>query len=94
MKGFQQEKSIDFDEIFSPVVKMMSIRVVLGLVASQDLELEKMDVKTAFLHGLRGGDLHGTTKRVYSSKERAPRLQVEEKFVWSQTSTETMVQKI
>ncbi|KAL4561013.1 hypothetical protein LXL04_033173 [Taraxacum kok-saghyz] len=51
VKGFQQKEGIDFDEIFSLVVKMMSIRVVLGLVASLDLEIEQMDVKTAFLHG-------------------------------------------
>lgn len=51
VKGFQQKKGIDFDEIFSPVVKMTSIRVILGLVASMNLELEQMDVKTAFLHG-------------------------------------------
>ena len=50
----QPEKGIDFDEIFSPVVKMTSIRTVLGLAASLDLELEQLDVKTAFLHG----DLH------------------------------------
>ena len=30
---------------------MTSIRVVLGLVVSLDLELEQLDVKTAFLHG-------------------------------------------
>ena len=30
---------------------MSSIRVVLGLVVSLDLELEQLDVKTAFLHG-------------------------------------------
>ena len=51
VKGFAQKQGIDFDEIFSPVVKMTSIRVVLGLVASMDLELEQLDVKTAFLHG-------------------------------------------
>ena len=51
VKGFSQRKGIDFDEIFSPVVKMSSIRVVLGLVASQDLEIEQMDVKTTFLYG-------------------------------------------
>ncbi|GJW79856.1 putative RNA-directed DNA polymerase [Tanacetum coccineum] len=51
VKGFSQKKGIDFDEIFSPVVKMGSIRVVLGLAASLDLEVEQMDVKTAFLHG-------------------------------------------
>ncbi|RVW22327.1 Retrovirus-related Pol polyprotein from transposon TNT 1-94 [Vitis vinifera] len=51
VKGFNQKKGIDFDEIFSPVVKMSSIRVVLGLTASLDLEIQQMDVKTAFLHG-------------------------------------------
>ncbi|GKV15798.1 hypothetical protein SLEP1_g26549 [Rubroshorea leprosula] len=54
VKGFSQKKGIDFDEIFSLVVKMSSIRVVLGLAASMNLELEQLDVKTAFLHG----DLH------------------------------------
>ena len=34
VKGFSQKQGIDFDEIFSPVVKMSSIRVVLGLIAS------------------------------------------------------------
>ncbi|KAL6323545.1 hypothetical protein AAG906_039125 [Vitis piasezkii] len=51
VKGFNQKKGIDFDEIFSPVVKMSSIRVVLGLAASLDLEIQQMDVKIAFLHG-------------------------------------------
>ena len=51
VKGFGQKKGINFDEIFSPVMKMCSIRVILGLVASMNLELEQLDVKTAFLHG-------------------------------------------
>ena len=51
VKGFSQRKGVDFDEIFSPVVKMTSIRTMLGLAASLDLEVEQMDVKTAFLHG-------------------------------------------
>ena len=48
VKGFNQKQEIDFDEIFSLVVKMSSIRVVLRLVASLDLELEQLNVKTAF----------------------------------------------
>uniref|UniRef100_A0A2N9FNK6 Integrase catalytic domain-containing protein n=1 Tax=Fagus sylvatica TaxID=28930 RepID=A0A2N9FNK6_FAGSY len=51
VKGFNQKQGIDFDEIFSLVVKMSFIQVILGLTASLDLELEQMDVKTAFLHG-------------------------------------------
>ena len=51
VKGFGPEIGIDFEEIFSLVVKMSSIRVVLGLAAVQDMEIEQLDVKTTFLHG-------------------------------------------
>jgi hypothetical protein len=51
VKGFEQREGIDFNEVFSPVVRHTSIRVVLAIVALFDLELEKLDVKTAFLHG-------------------------------------------
>ena len=51
MKGFGQKKGVDFEEIFSPVVKMASIRVVLSLAANMNMEVEQLDVKTAFLHG-------------------------------------------
>ena len=50
-KGFTQKEGIDFGEIFSPVIKYKSIRIMLSLVVQYNLELEQMDVKTAFLHG-------------------------------------------
>jgi hypothetical protein len=51
VKGFEQREGIDFNEVFSPVVRHSSIRVMLAIVALFDLELEQLDVKTAFLHG-------------------------------------------
>ena len=51
VKEFAQKKGIYFDEIFSLVVKMTSIRTILSLVAVEDLHLEQLYVKTIFLHG-------------------------------------------
>ncbi|GJR08587.1 retrovirus-related pol polyprotein from transposon TNT 1-94 [Tanacetum coccineum] len=51
VKGYAQKEGIDFNEIFSPVVRMITVRVVLALCATYDLHLEQLDVKTAFLHG-------------------------------------------
>ena len=50
-KGFSQIPGVDFNDIYSPVVKHTSIRLLLGIVALNDFELEQLDVKTAFLHG-------------------------------------------
>lgn len=54
-------KGIDFNKIFLPVVKMFSIKVVLALAASINLEVEQFDVKMAFLHE----DLHKTIYMEY-----------------------------
>ncbi len=51
VNDFHQKKGIDFDEIFSPMMKMCSIWVVLGLTASLNLKPEQLDVKIAFLDG-------------------------------------------
>ena len=49
-KGYSQVEGFDFGEIFSLVSKLNSIRVLMSLATTFDHEIEKMDVKTTFLH--------------------------------------------
>ena len=40
VKGFQQKEEIDYTDIFSPIVKLITIRMVLSLVAVENLYIE------------------------------------------------------
>lgn len=50
-RGYTQREGEDYNEIFSPVVRHSSIRVILALTTHFNLHLDQMDVKTAFLQG-------------------------------------------
>ena len=50
-KGFSQIEGLDYDEIFSPVVRFESVRTVLALAALEKWRIESLDVKSAFLYG-------------------------------------------
>lgn len=52
MKGFSQKKQINFEQVFSHVVKMPSIRVVIGLTTTLNLKVDQLDMKTTFMHGV------------------------------------------
>ena len=49
--GCRQIQSLDYNETFAPVVTLTTIRTILAIVAYHDLELEQVDVVTAFLNG-------------------------------------------
>ena len=44
-KGFEQEHGVNYNEILSPIVKITTLRLLLRVVATGDLELEQLDVK-------------------------------------------------
>lgn len=50
-KGFRKHLSIDFNETFNLVVKMITIRLVVALAISFAWSLRQLDVSNAFLHG-------------------------------------------
>lgn len=51
LRGFSQEQGVDFDETFSPVVKLATVRIVLFIALSHYWLIHQLDVKNAFLHG-------------------------------------------
>ncbi len=68
-KGYTQSKGLDYSEIFSPVVKLATIRVLLAIVAFYDLELDQMDVIIAFLHGLLDVEIYMAQPEGFITKE-------------------------
>nr|GEW19910.1 retrovirus-related Pol polyprotein from transposon TNT 1-94 [Tanacetum cinerariifolium] len=50
-KGYRQEEGIDFKESFAPVARIEAIRIFIANVASKNITIYQMDVKTAFLNG-------------------------------------------
>lgn len=52
-RGFQAVPGIDFNKTTSPTMRMESLRAILHIAAARDWDIFQVDVKTAFLYGLR-----------------------------------------
>ncbi|KAM0070443.1 putative RNA-directed DNA polymerase [Helianthus debilis subsp. tardiflorus] len=50
-KGYVQQHGIDFDEVFTPVARIETIRLLISIAASEGREMHHLDIKSAFLHG-------------------------------------------
>jgi hypothetical protein len=57
-KGYIQRQGVDYEEVFAPVARLETVRLLLALAAQQEWKVHHMDVKSTFLNG----DL---TKEVY-----------------------------
>ncbi|KAL5567336.1 hypothetical protein UlMin_030500 [Ulmus minor] len=51
-KGYSQKAGIDYDEVFAPVARLETIRLIISLAAQNKWKIHQMDVKSAFLNGV------------------------------------------
>lgn len=50
-KGYVQKRGVDYDEVYAPVTRLETVRLLLALSAKKNWEVHHLDVKTAFLNG-------------------------------------------
>ncbi|XP_022883422.1 uncharacterized protein LOC111400227 [Olea europaea var. sylvestris] len=67
---FAQREVVDYNEIFSLVVKYKTIRLIIALVVQLNWELKQLDVNTAFLHGELDKDIYMSQPQGFEVKEK------------------------
>lgn len=50
-KGYNQTAGVDYEETFSPVARLNSVRILISMAVRFDWELHQLDVKNASLNG-------------------------------------------
>src|SRR5215216_103322 len=73
-KGFRQVQGVDYDETFSPIAMLKSVRIMLAIAAFYDYEIWQMDVKTAFLNGFLEEELYMMQPEGFFDPENADKV--------------------
>ena len=51
VKGYVQRQGVDFEEVFEPVTRLDTVRLILALATQHEWEIHHLDIKSAFLNG-------------------------------------------
>ncbi|KAK0607132.1 hypothetical protein LWI29_009853 [Acer saccharum] len=51
VKGYKQKFGVDYEEIFTPITRLETVRLLLSLAAQKGWQVHQMDVKSSFLNG-------------------------------------------
>lgn len=68
-KGYAHQYGIDYTEVFAPVARLDTIRLIIALTTQQEWSIFQLDVKSAFLHGELGEEVFVQQPQGYEKKE-------------------------
>ena len=51
VQGYSQQFGLDYNQVFAPVAKQSTFRILLSLASKKGYHTRHLDIKTAFLYG-------------------------------------------
>ena len=85
-RGFTQQLSIDFNEMFAPIACMDTVRTVLAIAAQNKWPVHQMDVKSAFLNGYLEEELYVEQPQGYEVPRQELKVYDEKGIIWFEAS--------
>lgn len=74
VRGYAQEYGVDYVEVYAPVARMDTIRLIIALAAQRGWTIHQMDVKSAFLHGVLEEDVYVQQPQGYLVKNHEQKV--------------------
>lgn len=99
-QGFNQKYGIDYDQVFAPVAKQTTLRILLSVAAKKDMKVIHLDAKTAFLNGTLDETIYMKQPPGFLVEDQETQVCLLQKSiyglkqsarVWNQTVHETLV---
>ena len=81
---------IDYNEVFAPVARLETIRLIISLTAQNKWKIHQMDVKSAFLNGVLEEEIYIKQALGYEVKGHEDKVLKLKKAFWTKVSTESM----
>jgi Reverse transcriptase (RNA-dependent DNA polymerase) len=95
-QGFSQKYGVDYDQVFAPVARHTTMRLLLSVAGAKKMAVRQYDVKTAFLNGALTEEIYMKQPVGFASGDKVYRLRKslyglkQAARVWNQLLDETL----
>ncbi|GKE67615.1 retrovirus-related pol polyprotein from transposon TNT 1-94 [Tanacetum coccineum] len=91
-QGYTQEERINYDEVFTPVVRIEAIRLFLAYVSFKDFVVYQMEVKSVFLYGKIEEEVYVRQPPGFEDPDFPDRVyKVKKGSLWTVSSSQSLV---